>query len=57
MRYIYSIYFSPAISSLTSVLLVVGLVTGYSKYMLSYYTNIVVYISTAILIADMPAIL
>jgi len=57
MLYIYSIYFSPATSSPTNVLLVVRLVTVYSKYMPSCYNNIVVYISTAVLIADMLAIL
>jgi len=57
MLFIYSTYFLPVISLLTNVLLIVGLVTIYNKYMPSYYINIVVYISTTVLITDILVIL
>ena len=44
-------------SFLIGVLLIIKLVTIYSKYIPSYYINIVVYISTTVLIADILVIL
>jgi hypothetical protein len=49
-------YFSSTINSIANVLVVGGLVTVYSKY-IPLVNLIVIYIGTAVLIADIAAVL